>query len=314
MKCRNLFPALFLLAACGDTTTEPVMPESEAPLASQAPALLADGNNVVDHANTLLAVQGSAYRIAQVEYLTSEPEGASANIIVARDLGNKRLDIDFIPNDPRRATFDGDPNTIDVFIDQSQGATLSGLPEASTTGAIGAAMATWDNQKCSALGMNIFAVGIDLGLVQSVFGYGGGFAISDIMHAGWLPGAFFDLIAPGGSTSILAATFSLTFTTGDLDGDGQPDLALREIYYNDAFNWGTDGAAGAADVETIALHEAGHALSQGHFGTIRINPNSGKVNFSPRAVMNAVYSGPNRVLTATDNAGHCGLWGSWPQR
>lgn len=307
-----LLPALLLAAACGDVTTEPTVEAPRVPAANLVETQSVDGT-IVDHANQLLAVQGSDYRIAYVEYITTtDAELASENVIIARDLGNKRLDFDFIPNDPRRGGLDGDPNTIDVLIDQTQGATAGGVMEAATTGAITAAMNTWNGRSCSALGMNILPVGLDLGLVQAALGFGGGIAVPDLMHAGWLPGAFFDLLAPGGSGFILGATFTLTFNSGDLDGNGLPDLAAREIYYNDAFNWSTNGAGGA-DVETIALHEAGHGLSQAHFGTIFLNPNSGKVVFAPRAVMNAVYSGVNRRLTGTDNGGHCGIWGSWPQ-
>jgi hypothetical protein len=315
MRRSTLLPVLVLLAACSEVTTES---PSELPLvpleATQALTLFPEGN-VVDHANQLLAAQGSDYRIAYAEYLSSEggAETASENIIVARDLGNKRLDLDFIPDDPRRGGIDGDPNTIDVLIDQTQGATASGLTESVTTAGIVAAMDTWAGQSCSALGMNVLPVALDLGLVQAILGFGGGIAVPDVMHAGWLPGAFFDLLAPGGSSFIIGVTFTLVFNDGDLDGDGQPDVAAREIYYNDALPFSSTGSGGF-DVQTIALHEAGHSLSQAHFGTIFLNPNSGRVVFSPRAVMNAVYSGVNRRLTATDTGGHCGIWGNWPQR
>jgi len=273
-----------------------------------AAAMEGSGDNIVDIANAVLAAQGSDYQIAQVEFITDDPDAASSNIIIASDRGNKRLAIDFIPDDPRRGGADGDPNTIDTWIDQVDG-NSNGVAEPGTTAAIASAMTSWDDQRCSDLSTSVIPVPADLGLVQFIFGFGGGLAVSDLMHAGWLPGAFFDLLAPGGSSFILGATFTLTFTTGDLDGDGQADLAAREIYYNDAYTWSTSG--GGVDVESIALHEAGHGLSQAHFGKVFIGKN-GKLHFAPRAVMNAVYSGVSRSITGTDRGGHCGLWGSWP--
>ena len=308
MKRLAVLSALVVLTACADT---PTALDDGGPNAARLEA----GPNFVDRTNDLLAAAGSEYQIAYVEFITNRPDYAGANEIIAKNVGNKRLAFHFIPNDPRRAgALDDDPNTIDVLIDQVDGAANGGsLPAAATTAAIAGAMTTWDAETCSELGMRLAApAGVDLGLVQAILGFGGGVAVPDIMHAGWLPGAFFDMLAPDGSNFILGATFTLTFTTGDLDMDGQPDLAAREIYYNDAFGWGTSGGPGLADVETIALHEAGHALSQAHFGQIFYNRSSDQYVFSPRAVMNAVYSGPNRDLDGTDQAGHCGLWDSWP--
>lgn len=306
MKRLAVLSTLVVLAACADT---PTAVDDGGPNA----AVLDAGPNFVDRTNDLLAADGSEYRIAYVEFITNRPDLAGANEIISKDVGNKRLSFQFIPNDPRRGGLDGDPNTIDVLIDQVDAAATGGLSGAETTAAIAGAMTTWDAETCSEFGMRLAApAGVDFGLVQAILGFGGGVAVPDIMHAGWLPGAFFDMLAPGGSNFILGATFTLTFTTGDLDMDGRPDLAAREIYYNNEFRWGTSGGPGRADVETIALHEAGHALSQGHFGQIFYNPNSGQYVFSPRAVMNAVYSGPNRDLDGTDQAGHCGMWGSWP--
>jgi hypothetical protein len=269
--------------------------------------------NIVDLANSMLETQGAEYRVAYAEYLTTTGMPASQNIILARDVGLQRLPHDFIPGDPRRATFDldGDPNTIDVIIDQIDGATTNGLTVPVTTTAIARAMGTWDAQTCSSLGMNLAAAPFDLGLVQAILGFGGGVILADIMHAGWMPGAFFDLVLPGGSGFILGVTFTLTFTTGDLDGNGLADVAAREIYYNDAFPW-ADNGINMVDVETVALHEAGHGLSQNHFGKIFFNPNSGKLVFSPLAVMNAGIAFPNRDLDGTDVGGHCGTWGNWP--
>ena len=88
------------------------------------------------------------------------------------------------------------------------------------------------------------------------------------------------------------------------------DVAFREIYYNDNFSWAANGT-NHIDVETVALHEAGHGLSQGHFGSAFRSAN-GKLHFSPSAVMNAAYSGVQLDIGKTDNAGHCSNWGSWP--
>ena len=306
MKRLPLLAALALASACGDVST--------APEAADGPLLakVADaGPNFVDATNLMLAEAGSEYRIAYVELITTTPQFANPNIIIARDVGNKRLDFEFIPGDPRRIGLDEDPNTIDVLVDLVD-AEATGLDANATTAAIATAMGTWDAATCSELGMSFAPVPMDLGLVQNILGFGGGPAVPDVMHAGWLPGDFFDAIVEDGSTFVLGATFTLTFTEGDLDMDGLPDLAAREIYYNNAFGWTDSGGPGLIDAETIALHEAGHALSQAHFGKVFVNSRTEEVVFSPRAVMNAVYSGPNRTLDGTDRAGHCGLWGSWP--
>ena len=99
----------------------------------------------------------------------------------------------------------------------------------------------------------------------------------------------------------------------DIDHDGKPDVAFREIYYNDGFFWGINATAYPVfDVQTVALHEAGHGLSQNHFGKAFLTLKNGKIHFSPRTVMNAAYSGLQQKLTGTDKAGHSSIWSSWP--
>jgi hypothetical protein len=129
-----------------------------------------------------------------------------------------------------------------------------------------------------------------------------------VTHAGWLPGGIL-------ANNVIGVTFTFVWTDGggnptDIDNDGRADVAFREILYNDAFTWQINGNI---DVETVALHESGHGLSQGHFGKAFATTANGKIHFSPRAVMNAAYSGIQRAIGATDNAGHCSIWGSWPQ-
>ena len=66
------------------------------------------------------------------------------------------------------------------------------------------------------------------------------------------------------------------------------------------------------DIETVALHEAGHGLSQGHFGkAFRTNANQ-KVHFVPRVVMNASYTGIQTSFEKADNGGQSSNWGESP--
>ena len=105
------------------------------------------------------------------------------------------------------------------------------------------------------------------------------------------------------------------FVPSDVDNNGKLDVAFREIYYNNNFAWRLGAFTGGNDFSaySVILHEAGHGLSQGHFGTVFINP-AGKLTFAPDAVMNAVVG---RSITRTgllgiDSGGHCSIWGSYP--
>ena len=137
----------------------------------------------------------------------------------------------------------------------------------------------------------------------------GGVFAADIVHAGWVPAGIFP-------PNVIAVTFTFIFVDGagnptDIDNNQRGDVAWREIYYNDQFVWRINGDI---DVETVALHESGHGLSQDHVGKLFQTISNTEFHFAPRAVMNAGYTGVQQVLTASDNAGHCANWGSWPQR
>jgi len=130
--------------------------------------------------------------------------------------------------------------------------------------------------------------------------------------------AFFDAIAPGGSSFILGVTFTFIWIDPslpgtpptDIDNNGRDDTAFREIYYNDAFDWYDDGTINF-DVESVAFHEAGHGLSQAHFGKVFLD-NKGNMKFAPKAAMNAVYAAPQQSPLGTDNGGPCSIWAQWP--
>jgi hypothetical protein len=124
---------------------------------------------------------------------------------------------------------------------------------------------------------------------------------ADVVMGGWLHPAYFANCL--GSASILGVTWG--FSTGDNDGDNYPDHVYVEQYYNEGFLWATSGAVylsfSLIDIESIAVHENGHALGLDHFGgpnpnePFMLQPN-GTV-FDPEAVMNPGYLGGDHKRT-----------------
>jgi len=225
----------------------------------------------------------------------------------------------WVAGDPRRLA-DGD--NITYLVDQSDGATTSGLTSAQTEAAIDRALATWNNQEDCLRQVDIVKrpdPGADPDIIDFLFGVGGlGFPFyADIVDAGWYPRALFDAIGgPGGGDGILAFSVSFVFTDDDgnptdVNGDNFLDVSLNEVYYNDHFGtpggirsgnpWVIDSGFPGIDVETIALHENGHSLDLRHFGP------------PPVAVMNPVYAGIKHEPLPVDHAGMCTVWSSWPR-
>ena len=252
--------------------------------------------------NAQLEATGSGFRVDRAEYITPDDSGEVGQTIFFNDR-TKQLGVHFVPGDPRR----GGRTDITYRVDQAEGA-IDGLTVAQTTAAIDRAMATWQNVNCSVIPITRLPnLAGDIGLIEFLNGLGGAPIIAgDIVHAGWLPAGIL-------SNNIIAATFTFIFVSGgvptDIDNNGQPDAALREILYNNFFLWRINANI---DVETVALHEAGHGLSQGHFGKLFRTDSNGKFHFAPRAVMNAGYTGVQQSLKGTDNGGHCSIWASWP--
>lgn len=272
------------------------------------PTALADTHTemqaMLDNMNLQLEAMGSDLRVDMIEWMTDPTSGEMGSVVFANDRGNKQLGADWVPFDLRRS-WNAGTDDITYLVDQSDGATNDGLGNAQTEAAIDRAMTTWGNVSCSG-GLDVVKVadpGIDPDIVDALLGFGGfGTPLADITHAGWVPAGIFN-------PSTIGVTFTLSFVGGDTNGDGKADAGIREIYYNDGFVWNIDGNI---DVETVALHEAGHAFSQAHFGKIFGVLANGTIHFAPLAVMNAAYSGVQQELTGTDNAGHCSIWGNWP--
>ncbi len=238
-------------------------------------------------------------------------DGAGTEVFF-NDRGNKQLAADFVPGDPRRGGF----QDIAYARDGTEGATSSGLDQGDTDAAILNAMNTWDEVTCSD-GLVLTDLGaspFDLGYVEAIVtdGAEGAFFFVDIMHSGFNTTVTDAVYGPG--SSVLGVTFTFIWLDDDgnptdVDNNGKDDVAFRDIYYNDEFSW----AIGSnIDVETVALHETGHGLSQAHFGKLFLTESNGKFHFAPRAVMNAGYTGIQTAIGRTDRAGHCSNWSMWP--
>ena len=271
--------------------------------------------NFIDQVNEAIKLKGLNYQLVKIEFLTSNDGDQAGQTVLQRDLGNKQLDFDFVPFDPRRSwsgPVDGENDNITYAIDQTADAIppFGGLTAEQTDDVIERSFGTWQDATCSNLDLtrnNDF--GLDIGVVAFIFGTGGStpFVFADVQNCG-----FTDINFGGG---ILGVAFTFGFQDEndeftDINNDGKIDCAFREIYYDPSWNWADDGTTNV-DLESVATHEIGHGLSQAHFGNITIK-NNGTLKASPRAVMNALYSGPYRDLNGTDKGGHCSNWAEWP--
>jgi len=287
--------AITLLTASSTARTRATTPQTQSS-DIQFAALL-------DGANAQFEADDSIFRLAYLEYITSDDANEVGQTVFFNNRA-KQLGAHFVPGDPRR----GGRTNITYLVDQAEGA-IDGLTVGQTTAAIDRAMATWNGVNCSTIPITRLPniPGLDIGRVETLLGQTGGpFFLADITHAGWLPAG---VLPP----NVIAATFTFIFVAGgvptDIDNNGKLDVAFREILYNDRFVWRINGNI---DVETVALHEVGHGLSQGHFGKAFRTEANGKIHFSPLAVMNAAYSGVQQSPAGTDNGGHCSIWASWP--
>jgi hypothetical protein len=279
-------------------------------LAQEAEEINDQMASIMEGVNEKLSQNGAGYRVVVAEWITEDMMGRTTEF---RDRGNKQIDAHFVPRDPRRAWSNpGQPgDDITFAIDQTLDAVPfgGGLTAAETDAAIVRAMDTWDAVKCSDLSLTRNPdFGIDIGVAAFEFSLGAvgsPFIFADVQHAGFRDLDFLGLV--------LGMTLTYAFESGgeftDIDGNGKLDVAFREIYYDPSWIWQIDDDI---DVETIALHEMGHGLSQGHFGELFQTDRNGKYHWAPFALLNAGYVGVQQGLTGTDLGGHCSIWGSWP--
>ena len=316
--------SLFFWSCQTEEITQPEEPQSlateafignEVDAASNArgSGLLTITSEYLDGINDALAAKGMNYRVASAELITASGSHEAGNTVLSKIVGNKQLTADFVPGDARRTWSSDSGNTITYAIDTTGDAVpisddVFGT-NTNTDAAIERATDTWRDVNCSDLGLiRNDDFGVDIGVVAFINGLGGSpFVFADVQHGG-----FRDINYAAG---VLGVTHTFVFTDidgpTDVDNNGKADVAFREIYYDPSWIWGDNGDGTNIDVESIAVHEIGHGLSQGHFGTVKFK-NNGAIKASPRAVMNALYTGPYVELAGTDNGGHCSNWGEWP--
>lgn len=259
-------------------------------------------------------------------------------IIVSQDVGNQAFPYQWVGHDPRRHPSEG--LTLYYRIDLTE--LPPGISAAETEAAINAAAGTFNRETC---GTNFQLVridenpGADLGWVQrQVLGTGGSDAPqADITFAGWLEDDFwtgigfpnaFGLAVPvlfdaDGSSWIWGLdAFDPTQATTDINNDRKRDLFATEIYFRRNANYVTDdeelgNTLFYIDLQTIVLHELGHALGMDHFGrTSVILDENGElvevvINENSANVMNTNNYFVRRNLRGSDRASFCQLYGNW---
>lgn len=260
--------------------------------------------------NANLEARGEDIRVLKMELLGSGDGLNMGRTVLAKDVGNKQLGADWVPNDPRRLS--GSPGLV-YAIDGVE--TTFDLPVFDQFDRVRFGFEEWDTLGCSNIGITEIDGGVvpaNIGFIGALVGAGDiPFFGADLVHAGFKSNPQILGFDPNGT---IAANFTFVFTSGgvatDIDNNGRNDVALKETYYNDLFTYTDDQSGAGIDLATVALHESGHALSRAHFGDVSVH--KGRLKTSPDAVMNAIYAGPRRELLGPDKGGHCSDWGAWP--
>jgi hypothetical protein len=257
-------------------------------------------------------------------------------VIVSQDVGNQAFTYQWVEDDERRHAEDG--LTLYYRIDRTE--LPSGISWEDTENAIESAVATFNQVTC---GKNFELVRVDskletdLGFIQDAVGFGGSpVPRADITFAGWVPDSFFDAVGLPGFGVALPVVFDAadeslvwgldvldpTREFTDINNDEKHDMFATEIYFNSDGNYVVDddelgNTLFFIDLESIVLHELGHALGMDHFGRTKVildgegNLVDVLVNENSVNLMNTNNFFVKRDLSGSDNGSFCGLYGNW---
>lgn len=327
--------ALLVLAACAEpeSTTAPegqVLAPAMAKEADDPPAVSAE----LAALDAKLAAAGSRYRVAKAEFILyhEDLQPNAVTTIIANDRA-RGIGIEWVARDPRRdgrvgVTYAIDPaqrHTDPVFgfrpvTRNPDGSGLRPLTFAELEAQLEAGQGSWRDRTCSDAPVDRVAVpaGVDPDLLDELFVTGAPspnyLQVSDVVQGGWQPNSFFTAFAGASGSNIIGVAFSFWYVDDngdptDIDGDGNRDTGLVEIYYNTRFAWGSTGAANVVDLYSIIAHETGHSFGLAHFGKVFLDT-KGNLKRAPTALMNAVYVGGQETIRGTDNSSFCQIWAS----
>jgi hypothetical protein len=234
-----------------------------------------------------LRAQGMDYTVQQIDFLGREGGHSTVRWV--------QKEFRWVRGDSRRGT---QGIGLTVLVDHGWAESApGGVDPATLDAAATQAARTWRLDSCLASNplRSVVHPGGDVTVFDFLLGtgpFGDPFA-ADVVVAGPAPGMegilTDDILA-------FAVTFVFVGPDGeptDVDRDGYLDTALSEVYLNPTVDWTLPAGAGGTDLETVLLHELGHALGLGHFGS------------PPESVMTPVYAGVRRALFPIDHAALC---------
>ena len=314
-----------LLSACADDPTQSLTSSEPAFARGRATVDAAISRHVVrdpgpaiqEHMaeiNARLAARGANVRVETAEILLAPDAPATMGTTIYANNRTHHLPYFWVPGDERR---EADGNKLTYLVDESESYAYTRTSGGAPTylgDAFDSTFTPWTALRCGKLDLvRRPDTGADPTIVdedednpdpeeENPF-------LADIVVGGFM------LLDPG----VLGVTYSFLFVDDDgnltdIDGDGRFDTALAEIWYNLGYYWHPDdpNAMDAVDLQSVAIHENGHALGIGHFGKIFVTNANGKLHFAPEAIMNAAYVYPQQQLKGTDKASYCGNFADWP--